>query len=121
MHTERTDHGGITLARILLVPGTVLGYSSATQSCQVSGSWRGNRQGIPRSRWGVWDGEPQLDLDAWRQALRELESIEADRVHGGRGESATLDEALDDRNRARDHDQAIQERVAARFPDYELP
>ncbi|MFO7857786.1 MAG: MBL fold metallo-hydrolase [Ectothiorhodospiraceae bacterium] len=98
---------------------------------------------------GLVDGEPQPDLDAWRQALRELEAIDADRVHGGRGESASLDEAvaeqirylngveaevrryieehpdleqaLDDPERAQDHYQAIQERVAARFPDYELP
>ena len=98
---------------------------------------------------GLVDGQPQPDLDAWRQALRELESIDAERVHGGRGESAPLDEAvaaqirylngveeavrryveehpdleqaLDDPDSAQDHYQAIQERVAARFPDYELP
>ncbi|MEX0871855.1 MAG: MBL fold metallo-hydrolase, partial [Aquisalimonadaceae bacterium] len=57
---------------------------------------------------GIIDGSPQPDLDAWRAALRELRDLGGTHVHGGRGEVATVDEAVDAQIRYLD---AVEEEV----------
>jgi len=98
---------------------------------------------------GIVDGEPQPDLQAWKGALRELRGLGGDTVYGGRGEmdvpvDAAVDQQLayldsvraevadyidahpgiakdlDDAKKANKHYQALQQRLAQRFPDYEL-
>lgn len=98
---------------------------------------------------GIVDGRPQPDLNAWKAALRELRRLGGSRVYGGRGELgvpvdaaveqqiAYLDgvdqvvdsyiedndgiaQDLEDPARARAHHEALQARLAERFPDHDL-
>lgn len=98
---------------------------------------------------GIVDGQPQPDLEAWKNALRELRAIGGKAVYAGRGEvGVALDEAinqqidylstvqsvvdqyiaehedlaqdLEDNEAAQAHYKALQERLAKRFPDYDL-
>ncbi len=98
---------------------------------------------------GIVDGEPRPDLAAWKAALRELRRLGGDEVYGGRGaigvpveqaveqqigyldavdeEVSAYIEAhpgiaqdLEDAKQAQAHYRALQERLAGRFPDYDL-
>ncbi len=98
---------------------------------------------------GIANDRPQPDLDAWKEALRELRDLSQGKVYGGRGTvGVPVDEAiqrqiayldvvdeevsayieehdglaqdLEDPEQAQPHYQALQERLAKRFPDYDL-
>jgi glyoxylase-like metal-dependent hydrolase (beta-lactamase superfamily II) len=95
---------------------------------------------------GIVDGQPRPDLKAWKAALAELPALGSGRVYGGRGESATVKEAvasglaylqraddlvsayarrapvaeLKDAALAQPHYAAIQKELEAAFPSYAL-
>jgi len=99
---------------------------------------------------GIVDGAPKPDITSWQKALDELLSIENIKtVHGGRGESATIEVAVDaqkkyladvqsitktyiqelgqakselfDPNTATKHHKKLQKLISDSFPDYKLP